>query len=1006
MSQQKHSQAKWKGLMFTLLWILSLGVFAQTITVQGTVTDNTGETVIGATVTVQGVPTLGAVTNVNGQYTLNNVPADGNLVVSFIGMATQTIPINNRTTINVVMQEDTELLDELVVVGYTVRRRESVVGAITTVSGDQLRVPTTSSVANMLVSQVAGVHVSPGSEPGQAGAIIIRGLSTLHGNSHPLWVVDGVIVGRSQPAWLNAANIESINVLKDASSTAIYGSEGANGVIVVTTNTPRAGQFTVDFQARMGASIANTGNFHPMSGSELFDLWNSFANPERLTMPLWGPDLRNQNFNWFDYVMQTGFVQEYNLTVAGGTEQLRSTFTIGVLDDPGIIRGRDWRRYQVQHRSIYRPNNWLTITPTISGSRTEVDWTHMHSLHAGFNNMPWDSPYDAQGNLVPCRPGDQIWMAGNRMNYLNDLGKNIGYSTNHAFSGSLNVDIRLTDWLTFVSTNAFNWSNHASHSVTDPRTEVGAGVGGRISEWRSNQTDRISTQMLRANKVFNGVHEITGLVAYEYRDFQSRHVEAWGTGFLPGFRVLDVTTDPERTRGGIQEWAVQSVFTNWHYKFDHRYFLEFSLRRDGASNFGANNRWGTFGSIGGGWNINREHFFDVEAIDILRLRASYGVVGVRPGANYPSFDLYSVAAGSAYGGASGALISQIGNPYMTWEGLRSTNIGVDIAAFQNRARLSLNYYGQDNDGLLFPVPLPAVVGVTTIWRNVGLIRSTGFEATVGADIIRNRDLLWTFDFNIGINRNHIVRLPGERDANGNVPDIIQGSGLNIAGSGQRLWREGHDPNTWWLPLWAGVNPETGAPQWYRADAQGNNTGEIVETIAAAGSGIAGTKSPDFFGGFSTNLTWRQFDMGMVFGYSVGGQIMNYARVEFDSDGVYTDRNQMRMLPGWSRWEQPGDIATHPVARFQNLSGSNRMSSRWLEDGSFLKMRSLSVGYNFTLPHITNIRLSLTGENLFTLTNYSGIDPELPPVDGNVVGTTGPTITPNSRKFMLGANITF
>ena len=983
---------------------------ATTRNITGTVTDSAGEPIIGATIVVQGVPALGAITNVGGQFTLNNAPADGNLVITFIGMVTQTIPINNRTTINIVLQDDTELLGELVVVGYTIRRRESVVGAISTVSGEQLRVPTSSSVANMLVSQVAGVHVAPGSTPGQVGAVVIRGQSSFTdgGASPPLWVIDGVIVGRSQPAWLNSANIESINILKDAASTAIFGSEGANGVIVITTHTPRPGQLNINFQTRMGASTRDSGRFRPMNGAELFDLWNSFTNRDAITAPLWGPELRNRDFSWWDYVVRTGFVQEHNLTVSGGTEQIRSSFSIGIHDDTGIIRGRDWRRYNFQHRSVYRPTNWLTITPTISGARTEVNSTYMHSLGAAFYNLPWDSPYDAQGNLVPDRPGSDVWVLGNNDNYLNNLGKNISYSNNHSFSGSLVVDVRLTNWLSFSSTNNFTWAGHEFHSVTDPRTRVGQGVGGRIEEWRSSRADRATTQMLRVGHIFNDVHEIQGLVAYEYRDFRSRHLDITGTGFLPGFRILDVVTTPERTRGGMTTWAMQSVFTNLHYTFDHRYFVEFSARRDGASNFGRGNQWGNFASIGGGWNIHREHFFDVEAIDILRPRISYGVSGTTPHLWHPSFDLYTAAAGAAYGGESGLLISQIGNRYLTWESNYNFNVGFDLAMFQNRVRLTANYYIRNNDNLLFQTPLPGVVGVTSIWQNVGLMRNQGFDVTVGADIIRNQDLHWTFDFNIGVNRNRIIRLPGERDASGNVPDIVIGSGVNIAGSGNRILREGIDANTWFIPLWAGVNPETGAPQWYRVDERGYSTGEIVNTIGQAGRGMAGTKTPDFFGGFSTHLAWRQFDMGMVFGYSVGAEIVNYARLEFDSDGAYTDRNQMRMLPGWNRWQQPGDIATHPAPAMGGNNSAHHMSSRWLEDGSFLKLRSLSIGYNLALPqhNITNIRLSLTGENLFTLTRYSGIDPELPPVDGRITGTAGPTITPNSRKFMFGANITF
>ena len=986
---------------------------ATTRSITGTVIDVSNQPIIGATVVERDNPSNGTITDFNGNFTLNVAP-NATLLVSFIGFDTQEVPTAGQTSVRIVLSEDTQFLEELVVVGYTVRRRESLTGALSTVSGDQLRTITSATVENMLVSQAPGVHVAPGSsQPGARGAVMIRGRSTLHGNTAPLWVIDGVIVGHEAPHSLNPADIESITVLKDAASTAIYGSQGANGVIVVTTRTPRTGELSISFTTRAGLSYANRGNFHPMTGAELFDLWNSFINPEALTMPLWGPELRDRNFDWWDYATQAGVTQEYNLSISGGSDQLRSMISVGMHDETGVVRGYHFRRYNFQHRTIYRPTNWLTVTPIVSGSRREID-SRQHSVAAMYANFPWDSPYDADGNLVPHRPGNSVWMGGDRTNYLIDVDRNFSLSTQHDFSGSLNFDIRLNSWLTFASTNNFRWVNTTSHSVTDPRSFSGeniggAGISGQITDSRNEVARRTTTQMLRANKLINDVHAINGLIAYEFSDSRTRTLSATGRGFLPGFQVLNMVTLPHAMSGNISAWAMQSVFMDVHYAFDNRYLLQLSARRDGASNFGARNRYGNFGSISGGWNIHREEFFNIHAFDALRLRASYGTTGMRPNALHPSYDLYTAVAGAGYEGQSGIRLSQLGNPFMTWESALNTGIGIDMSLF-DRVRLTMDYYDRTTRGLLFPIPVPGVIGVTTIWQNVGKIRNRGLEATLGVDIIRNSELHWTFNKNIGLNRNKIMRLPGIRDENGNVPHILTGSGIGIAGSGQRVWREGQPADTWWMPEWAGVDPETGAPQWYRivTDADGNTTREITTNHGQATATEVGTMMPKFFGGFSTALTWRQFDLNMVFGYSVGGQIVNYSRLEFDSDGAYVNRNQMRPLPGWTRWQQPGDIATHPVARFSNNSGSNRMSSRWLEDGSFLKMRSLSMGYNFALPqyHLSNIRLFLTGENLFTLTNYSGVDPELPASGGNIIGVTGPSVYPTARRFMLGVNLTF
>ena len=324
----------------------------------------------------------------------------------------------------------------------------------------------------------------------------------------------------------------------------------------------------------------------------------------------------------------------------------------------------------------------------------------------------------------------------------------------------------------------------------------------------------------------------------------------------------------------------------------------------------------------------------------------------------------------------------------------------------DRLRMTLDLYSKNTSDLLYQVPVPGLTGVTRVWRNIGAVKNRGLEFTVGVDVIKNKELLWTVDANIGLNRNEVTELYGQRDAvTGERAPIIVGDGVGIAGSASRILKEGLDADTWYIPEWAGVNPDNGAPQWYKTAADGSR--QLTEVYAEADQVEMGAYTPKVFGGFSTSVYWKNFDMNAVFGYSVGGKIYNYSRAEYDSDGAYSDRNQMRLMKSWSRWEKPGDIATHPIASYNNSSNSNKVSSRYLEKGSYLKMRTLSLGYNFQLPeyHIENIRIFLTGENLFTITDYSGVDPELPSYDGKVVGVTT-TVYPTTRKFLLGVNFTF
>lgn len=350
----------------------------------------------------------------------------------------------------------------------------------------------------------------------------------------------------------------------------------------------------------------------------------------------------------------------------------------------------------------------------------------------------------------------------------------------------------------------------------------------------------------------------------------------------------------------------------------------------------------------------------------------------------------------------GALISQIGNKDLTWEKSYTAGVGID-AAFFDRLRLTLDYYEKKTDNLLYRVPVSGLTGVTAIWRNVGEVNNRGFEATVGVDVIKTKDLLWSIDANIGLNRNKVEKLYGEE------AQMIIGDGSDIAGSAQKLLKPGLDSDSWYLREWAGVNPDNGAPQWYKTvkDENGKETRVITSDYAEANSVVINAYTPDFFGGFSTDLFWKDFDFSAVFGFSVGGKIYNYSRQEYDSDGAYSDRNQMKLISSWSRWEKEGDIATHPVPAYNNQSNSNKVSSRYLESGTYLKLRSVSLGYNIPLKdfYISNMRLFLTGENLLTFTNYSGVDPEIPPINNKVSGVTT-AVYPSTRKFLFGFNLTF
>ena len=979
----------------------NLAVQQQDQKLKGQVIDaTTGEPVIGVNVLVKG-STNGTITDIDGKYELN-APAGAILQISFIGYKTVEIAATTSEQ-TIKLHEDTETLDEVVVVGYGVQKKESLTGAMSTLKENRLKDVTTPTVENMLNGKVSGVYVAPGSgQPGSNGAVQIRGRATLSGSTSPLWVIDGVIVGED-PGVLNPSDIENMTILKDAASTAIYGSQGANGVIIVTTKMGKSEKMKINASVKLGVSTMTNGKMEVMNGAELYDYYASFPNQEDIKFSRWNPELRNANFDWGELASQAGFTQDYNISLSGGSEKMSSYFSLGYYSEEGTVKGYKYDRYSFRYRSNYKPFSWLTIKPNISGSMKNTD-DSQYDYTAKYTMFPWDSPYDEDGNLVPDRYSG--WVDSSDSNYLNSLsyGNHTTRKT-YEFSGNFDFDIKITDWLTFTSVNNYRWTGYFQSTYTDPRTDSASGVQGRVEEEQTNNIQRYTNQYLTFNKIF-GKHSVQALLAYEFMDTSAKVINAKGTGIVSGFEVLDATATPEEVGGNLTEWAKQSVFAKANYTYDNRYLAEVSLRRDGASNFGDDKKYGNFFSISAGWNINREKWFKADWVDVLKLRASYGSVGNIPYSKYPQYGLYSVS--SNYNGIPAILISQVGNKDLTWEQTYTAGVGIDANFFNNRLRFVFDYYNKYTSNILYQVPVSGLTGITSRWQNVGEMRNSGIEITIGGDIIRTKDWLWSLDLNMGYNKNKLEKLYGD-DPN---MMIIGGGGndTSIAGAAEKVLKVGYSTDRYYLREWAGVDPKNGAPLWYKNDGSGETTSNYSEAKQV----MTEATSPKLFGGFNTSLTWKNIDLNASFGFSLGGKIYNYSRQEYDSDGAYTDRNQMKLIDGWSRWEKEGDIATHPAASYGNKSNSNKASTRYLEDGDYLKLRSLSIGYNLNLSkyYIQNMRIYFTAENVFTLTGFSGIDPEVPAYYDETtgtyksIGTAGANLYPSTRKFMFGINLTF
>ncbi len=956
----------------------------QSVKIKGQVVDGkTKETIVGATVLVKGT-TTGAATDINGNFSLD-VPSGATLVVSCIGYVPQEIPVGSQTTFNIALQPNAEQLDEVVVVGYTVQKKSNITSSVKNIGGEQLKDVTAPDISTMLQNKVAGVQVySEGGAPGTSAKIRIRGKSSLGSSVDPLWVVDGVIQASEPFLTLNPEDVESISVLKDAAATSLYGSRATNGVIVVTTKRAKQGQSDIHVAARWGMGWINNGNFELMNSREIGETWKAMGR----AIP---DEINTVDFDWWDNATQMSLTQDYSVSFSGGTEKMKAFISGGYYNEEGAIKGEKIKRFRVLSNLDFQVKDWLKIKPKVSASYTLHDNAGTPGMYTLYTLLPFDAPYYEDGEITNpdqgMRPG-HTWYGRDENNYLYDSQWNYDNTKEFRVQADFNFDIRLTDWLTFASTNNVQMSNWKEISYTDPRSNGGIGVNGSLYNLREDWRGFFSNQMLRFNKTFGNDWTVSALVAYEYSDFYSDQLTATKEGFFPGSEVMNNAAKPRDITGAMGDWAMNSVLSNVNVAYDNRYFIQASFRNDGSSRLGKDKRRGSFYSISGGWNVTNEKFMKERKSALwltdMKVRVSYGGVGNLPNSNYPQYDLYSLT--ETYNGLNGLFPSQLGNSKLSWEKSYETNIGLDLRLF-DRLTINADYYIKNTSDLVYSVTLPAVTGYTGYWDNIGAVVNKGVELAASVDILKDTDFKFSFDANWSLNRNKVDELYGGKD-------VI---------SGWHIRREGKDMDTWYLRKWAGVDPNNGDPLWEVVNEDG--TVSTTNNYNAATLQIVGRGTPDFSGGFATRMSYKGISLNTNWGYVVGNDIYHYDRELFDADGAYPTFNQMRLHDGWSRWEQPGDNATHPKLVNGGNNASNKTSSRYLEDGSYLRLRNITLTYQLPSQLLRKVgfkaaSVSLSGDNLWTITDFSGRDPE--------VGENGEGYHkyPNVRKFVVGLNLNF
>lgn len=967
--------------------------------VKGVVVDDMNEPLIGVSVLEVGTQNA-TITNLDGEYVLKVKSPDATIRFSYIGHGTVDEAVKGRTVINLTMASTDLGIDEVVVVAYGTQRKSTVSGSLTTVKADKM-VATAPTVQDMLQGQVAGMNVSmksgkPGSSESQ---ITIRGKGSISSTTTPLWVIDGVI---GSSASLNPNDIETLTVLKDGSATALYGSQGANGAILVTTKKAYLGENRIDVSIKAGVSTLSRGNFKMMNSSQLYDYTEQALNntfkPEDVPYNWFTPALKDNDTNWWDIATQTALTTNYNVAYRTGTDKVRSYLSADYYNEEGTVKGREYERFTVRNNMTYKFNDRLNINYSFSGNYSNTT-DNQYSLGSANTYLPWDTPYNSFGEVKTGKEGQAIetgkpmsdyWFGRDASNYLYDRpmnwskGKSVGVDLMGGF------DYTIIDGLVFKSTNNFGYSESTTESYTDPKSQGGKADGGSIYNYRSENQKRYTNQQLTYNRTFNRVHEVSAFLGYEYKDSRTKVHSLTGKSIPSGGDVIGTAAEMKEMTGDEYEpYKALAYYFNGNYTFDNKYFGQISARRDGSSQFGKDNRYGNFWSIGGGWNIHNEEFLQAEFIDQLRLRASFGKTGNTPGGAFSHLNLYDY--NREYDNKVGAFPNQMANRNMTWETSHSTNLGLDVRLF-DRLGFTFEYYIKNVNGLLYQAKLSTLSGYSGAWRNEGRLNNSGIEFTLSPEIIKTRDWNWTVDFNFAYNKNEIKEL-----AEGKTQELADGNTIREVG---------YPIGTYYLKEWGGVDRMTGNPLWIYLDDE-NNT-NYVRTEAEANTRNLNKKStPDITGGVQTRLTYKDFTLTASFMYAAGFYIYHYGRQYYDNDGAEIQYNSMLLKDGWSRWENPGDIATHPKPMVGGNKGAHSKSSRYLERGDYFKMKTLGISYNIPKTVLNSLKLrsatlGFSADNLFTITEFSGTDPELA-TSGSTYDTSA---YPVPRKYMFSLTLGF
>ena len=977
-----------KRKLMLLLACLFVGiglVTAQTQKVTGVViSEEDGQPVIGASVLVKGTQ-IGAITGVDGDFTLPNVPSSAKtLVISYIGMKTQEVSI--RANMKVSMKPDTEVLDEVVVTGYGVQRKASFTGAAAVVGKDVLAKKTDANFVKALEGAVPGIQMNNStSMPGIWGSIYVRGRGSLNSGTQPLYVIDGMPVDSDTDdnsltystnntidpmSSLNPADIESITVLKDAAATAIYGSRAANGVIVVTTKKGAEGKFNINLDIKQGFVTTANNNMDFANAQQTMKLFTDGytaaqggdwqENYNYLADDYFGWD-RKSSYDWMDAISRKGYYQDYNLNMQGRTGSTGYYVGLGYLNTEGLIIGSDLERFSGR-LNLDTKFKWATLGVNSSYSYTTQNGFSLSTagsmsspLTAAVSSQtPMDPFYDSEGNYANINNYNPLALMDEKTGELNQSNTQM-VNLNPYFQIDFGKGIYAKTTLG-VNINELRQYQYWS-ALYNPQAQDYNGLG---QQYNSKSTVVTWNNIIGWNYKFADKHDISLMLGQEMQK-KSYFYEYYAKSDFPfaasGMRDLTTAGTDQGNEYYKQEARLASYFADVHYSYADKYYLSGSFRRDGSSVFGTDNRWGNFWSVGGKWRISGEEFLsENEIITNATLRASYGTVGNQDISWYAARGFYS--SGYNYNQMPGMRPTSIPNPELTWEVSKKFDIGFDLS-FLQRIHLTFDFYNEETSDALFEKPLSMTTGISKTYQNIGSIRNRGIEFSINTSIIQNNDLNWNFFANLTWNKNEVIKL--------STDDPLEYT--------YQIIEQGHPYSQFYMKEYVGIDHETGKPLWY-LNKEGDET---TSDYNAAAKRYVGDADPKVLGGFGTNLTWKGVDFNLNFNYRLGGKVYN-------SGAAFTGFGMAFRTPledvALNSWTPENKNAKYPQYIYRDPNNATATSSRYLYSGNYLRISNVTLGY--TLPKtwtqkafIQKLRAYVSVDNLYTFTasDFVGYNPE-------------------------------